>query len=220
MADIATIAEIGTAAGTLFLGVATVGATRTANRAARVAERSLRVGTRPALAATRPQDEAETVTFGDGHSASVRGGCAHVERDGDTVFLAIPLRNVGPGLAVLHGYDVRPDLGGQQIHGIHDRDTRSHRPVSEFRTQQRDIYVASGATDCWQAALWDPADPLRTEVLGVLAEREAAFAVDLLYGDHEGGQRLVSRFALIHRGGAWQAGVVFHWFLDGADPRD
>jgi hypothetical protein len=40
MADITTIAELGTAGGTLILAVATFGSVRSANRAARVAERS------------------------------------------------------------------------------------------------------------------------------------------------------------------------------------
>ena len=47
MADITTIAELGTAGGTLILAVATFGSVRSANRAARVAERSLELGLRP-----------------------------------------------------------------------------------------------------------------------------------------------------------------------------
>ena len=47
MADITTIAELGTAGGTLILAVTTCGSVRSANRAARVAERSLELGLRP-----------------------------------------------------------------------------------------------------------------------------------------------------------------------------
>jgi hypothetical protein len=44
--------------------------------------------------------------------------------------------------------------------------------------------------------------------------------VELLYGDHEGGQRMVSRFALTSRDGAtWLASVGRHWNLDRPDPR-
>jgi hypothetical protein len=44
--------------------------------------------------------------------------------------------------------------------------------------------------------------------------------VDLLYGDLEGGQRTVSRFALLPReDGGWLAVVSRHWNLDRADPR-
>jgi hypothetical protein len=49
MADITTIAELGTAGGTLILAIATFGSVRSANRAARVAERSLQIGLRPLL---------------------------------------------------------------------------------------------------------------------------------------------------------------------------
>lgn len=44
--------------------------------------------------------------------------------------------------------------------------------------------------------------------------------IDLMYGDHEGGQHMVSRFALrpLDDGG-WLAAVGQHWNLDRADPR-
>ena len=45
-------------------------------------------------------------------------------------------------------------------------------------------------------------------------------SIDLLYGDHEGGQRTVSRFTLMPKDdGGWLAIVVKHWNLDRADPR-
>ena len=44
--------------------------------------------------------------------------------------------------------------------------------------------------------------------------------VDLLYGDHEGGQRTISRFALMPRDdGQWLTAVSRHWNLDRVDPR-
>jgi hypothetical protein len=44
--------------------------------------------------------------------------------------------------------------------------------------------------------------------------------VDLLYGDHEGGQRTISRFILTNEDDdQWRCGVVRHWALDGIDPR-
>jgi hypothetical protein len=43
--------------------------------------------------------------------------------------------------------------------------------------------------------------------------------VDLLYGDHEGGQRTISRFILTREDDHWRCGVVRHWVLDGVDPR-
>jgi hypothetical protein len=44
--------------------------------------------------------------------------------------------------------------------------------------------------------------------------------IDLLYGDHEGGQRTISRFILAPgEGSAWPARVLRHWSLEGLDPR-
>jgi hypothetical protein len=44
--------------------------------------------------------------------------------------------------------------------------------------------------------------------------------IDLLYGDQEGGQRTVSRFALIPtENGQPIASVSRHWNLDRSDPR-
>ena len=47
----------------------------------------------------------------------------------------------------------------------------------------------------------------------------AAFTVDLLYGDHEGGQRTISRFTVNRHSDGWLCGVVRHWNLDRHDPR-
>jgi hypothetical protein len=45
--------------------------------------------------------------------------------------------------------------------------------------------------------------------------------VDLLYGDHEGGQRTISRFILTReRDSEWRCGVIRHWVLEGVDPRE
>jgi len=44
--------------------------------------------------------------------------------------------------------------------------------------------------------------------------------VDVLYSDAEGGQRLISRYAMRRReGGGWLAQAGRHWSLDGVDPR-
>ena len=45
-------------------------------------------------------------------------------------------------------------------------------------------------------------------------------AVDLVYGDHEGGQLTITRFILSREeDGSWRPAVVRHWALEGADPR-
>ncbi len=44
--------------------------------------------------------------------------------------------------------------------------------------------------------------------------------VDVLYGDLEGGQRVISRFSMLPRqDGGWLTGVSRHWSIDGVDPR-
>src|SRR5436189_183776 len=44
--------------------------------------------------------------------------------------------------------------------------------------------------------------------------------VYILYGDQEGGQRVISRFGLNPRDdGAWIATIARHWHLDRPDPR-
>lgn len=49
------------------------------------------------------------------------------------------------------------------------------------------------------------------------------FTVELLYGDHEGGQRTISRFGMIpyrnDEGVLWYPTVSLHWNLDRPDPR-
>jgi hypothetical protein len=223
--DIGTIADLGTAAGTLFLGIATFSATRSANRSARIAERALSIGMRPVLAEARPEDPPQDVIFGDGRTVHVRGGQAAVEVIDDHVYLAVPVRNVGAGLAVLQRYDVHAEspieaAGYRLAHGLHERSSRRFGPVEIFRDQQRDIYIAAGGTGYWQAAFRDPDDELRGALAATIAA-PGAFFVDLLYGDHEGGQHAITRFNLVPgQDGRWYTTSVFHWSLDGIDPRD
>jgi hypothetical protein len=226
MADIATIAEIGTATGTLFLGAATFAATRSANRAARVAERSLLVQLRPLLVPARPEDPEMKVIFGDGQKFRVSGGTGLVEEIDGVVYMAIPLRNAGSGLAVLSRYDFITDIELQEAHrpvdpGIRERREKLHRPIAEFRNQQRDIYIAPGDTGFWQAALRDDDDAVRSAVIKRLVEATNPISIDILYGDNEGGQRAVTRLVLMpSESGTWLSGAVFHWTVESADPRD
>jgi hypothetical protein len=223
--DIATIAELGTAVGTLFLGIATFGATRSANRSARVAERALLLGLRPLLTPARPEDPDQDVIFGDGRTVHMRSGYATVEVADEVVYLAIPLRNVGAGLAVLQRYDVLTRSPLEEVeyrrkHGLHDRSERRYGPLEEFRDQQRDLYVAPGDTGYWQAAFRDSGDELRRNLIETITAPQP-FSIDLLYGDHEGGQHEISRFNLVpDEDGSWFCTVVFHWSIDAVDPRE
>jgi len=57
----------------------------------------------------------------------------------------------------------------------------------------------------------------REEILE--AVRAGRFTVDVLYGDYEGGQRVVSRFGVFREGDAWTLSVVRHWQIDRPNPR-
>jgi hypothetical protein len=64
MTDWTTVADIGTAAGTLVLAAATFVAVQASMRSTRIAERALLAGQRPVLALARPDDPAENVRRG------------------------------------------------------------------------------------------------------------------------------------------------------------
>jgi hypothetical protein len=208
MADWVTISSLATAGGTLVLAVATFASVRSANRAARVAERSLLLGIRPLLAPSRlDTDPVEEVTFGTGRIFRVAAGTALVEDEGDSIYLAMPLRNVGAGIAVIHGWKLHPTW-----------DPQASRPEPDsFRPQTRDLYVPSGDTSFWQGGLYAVDGEAKDGVRRALGAEERIM-LDLLYGDHEGGQRTISRFIFYFRDGRQLTSVVRHWSLDAADP--
>jgi hypothetical protein len=209
MADWSTIASLSTAGGTLVLAIATFSSVRASQRTARIAEQSLLIGLRPVLAPTREDDAPLTVMFGDQHFMSVAGGSAAVDFEDGRFYFVIPLRNVGQGLAVLHAWRVGP------------RSTASfsHPDAEDFRAQQRDLYIPAGGTGFWQGALREADDPMRAGLEEALEAGDILY-VDLLYGDHEGGQRQISRFVLSRDpNGEWLAGVARHWRHEGPDPR-
>jgi hypothetical protein len=210
MADWATISSLATAGGTLVLAVATFASVRSANRSARVAERSLLLGLRPVLIPTYESDRPEEIYFGDEHSFRLHGANGAAEEADGNVYLAIPLRNVGSGLAVLHGWHLqrgRPSAGAP-------------RPdLDRFRQQYRDLYIPAGDTGYWQGGIRDQNDPFMEDARGAVLAREP-LTIDLLYGDWEGGQRTISRFFMTHGEGVdWPVRVTRHWSVEGADPR-
>ena len=99
------------------------------------------------------------------------------------------LRNVASGIAVLHGWHLWPRRAGLR---------RSAPAVEEFRTQTRDLYVPAGDISFWQAAMRDPTTTLHAPVREAIATG-GPLSVDLLYGDHEGGQRTITRFYMVPR---------------------
>ncbi len=211
MADTSTIASLATAGGTLVLAVATFASTRSANRAARISEQSLKVGLRPVLFNARPQDPPQKVGYGDDHWVVLRDGLAVAQEAQDgKIYLALPLRNVASGIAVLHGWHLWPRRAG-----IED----PHPETDDFRTQTRDLYVPAGDVSFWQAALRDTQDELYAPVREAIATG-APLSLDLLYGDHEGGQRAVSRLTMTTTGdGGWLLAAARHWNIDRDDPR-
>src|SRR5207247_6309218 len=118
MADWVTISSLATAGGTLVLAGATFASVRSANRAARAAETSLLASMRPLLLPSRPDDPPQKVGFADEHWLHVKGGTGAAEATDSTIYLAIALRNVGTGIAVLHGWRFWPEprLGNQADH--------------------------------------------------------------------------------------------------------
>jgi hypothetical protein len=224
MADWVTISSLATAGGTLVLAVATFSSVRSANRSARVAERSLMVGLRPVLIPSHEDDPVQRIRFGDGQIVQVPGHGGAAELHDGRIFLALGLRNGGNGLGVIHGWRARRR---------HDPDTPGAGRVDEapsldeFRQQQLDIFIPAGDAGFWQGAMRDPSLPGYAEVRDAIREG-GAVSVDLLYGDHEGGQRTIVRFVV----SPWptdedrppidrpvRAIVVRYWTVDGHAPR-
>jgi hypothetical protein len=234
-----TVSELATGVGTLVLAVATFAAVRSANRSARTAEASMRAAMRPVLMHSRLNDPQQKIAYGDGKWVAVPGGGAAAEAADGAVYLALSVRNAGTGMAILHGWRAgigRVDLGAE------------HTPLDRFTPQSRDMYVAAGDVGFWQGALRDPQHELFAEMSAAVADRQQLW-VELLYGDFEGGQRVVSRFNLAYADGSqfrasapaagdpsrgrpapdgsahgsavgrWLASVVRHWNVDRPDPR-
>jgi hypothetical protein len=191
-----TISSLATAGGTLVLGVATFAAVRSANRAARIAERSFQIGLRPILAPSRLEDPPQKVMFRDRHWVKLQGGRAVVEDVDGVVYLAMLVRNVGNGMAIIDAWEPIP---GQKL------PTDGWGAVEDFRRQTRALWIAPGDVAFWQGALRDDSDDLQRSISAAVAD--GAITVDLLYLDHEGGQRTVSRFALIRREGGQSTGA-------------
>jgi hypothetical protein len=205
----------GTSIGTLVLAGATFAAVRSSNRSARIAERSLMAGLRPLLTPSGPEDRDVQVQFADGRVFAAGGSHALVREDGDAVYLAIALRNAGAGMALLRGYHLQADsaasVAQDPLGPARHRRGEHPPPMSAFSEQQRDIYVPPGGLGAWQAAFRDPADE-RHRRLSEAIRTSGRITVDLLYGDHEGGQPTITRFVLLpEEQDRWRCEVTRHW---------
>jgi hypothetical protein len=184
VADWTTISALATAGGTLVLAGATFASVRSANRAARVAERSLLAGLRPVLVPARFDDPEQKIGFVENKWLKVPGGAAAFEVSVNAIYMAMPVRNAGSGIAVLHGWQFYPErslVSGEPT------------PLDEFHRLTRDLYVPVADIGFWQGTFRDPAAP-EFDAAKEAIEARAALTVDLLYGDHEGAQRVISRF--------------------------
>jgi hypothetical protein len=225
--DWVTISSLATAGGTLVLAVATFSSVRSANRTARAAERSLAIALRPLLVPSRRDDPAQKIMFADEEWVRLPGGAGIGEVRGDdgaeVIYLAMSLHNAGRGLGIIHGWRLYPArlIGPQH-----------HPPPETFRMQGRDLYIPVNDTGFWQAAFRDRQDPEYAPALEAIKARTPV-TIDLLYGDYEGGQRVISRFSFTPREGiahgtpggdgagecTWFPAVVRHWNVDGTDTR-
>jgi hypothetical protein len=208
-----TAATLATAFGTLVLAVATFASVRSANRAARVAEAAFEVNLRPVLVTSRIQDPMQKLRWSDDHWARLDGGQGSAEVVDGSIYLAISVRNVGSGIGVLIGWSLDSQTS---------QTDRPHDDPNSFRPQTRDLYIAPNDMGFWHAAIRESDD--RDYGWVTRAVRDAsAFTIELLYGDHEGGQRTITRFGMIpvHADGEtrWYPSVARHWNLDRPDPR-
>lgn len=203
MIDWATISSLATAGGTLVLAVATFASVRSANLSARIAERAFQINLRPLLMPSRLEDPRQKMRWADEHWAYVDGNRASIEVVDGNIYLAMSVRNAGNGIAILRGWNAYPLRRG------------SEPPEREgFRPQTRDLYIPSGDIGFWQAAIRDENDALYPVLLDLI-DRRQTFTIDILYGDHEGAQETISRFAVTPaKDTQWMCQVARHWRVD------
>jgi hypothetical protein len=123
---------------------------------------------------SRTQDPPLKVEFSDDHLVLTPGGGGTAEVADNAIYLTMSVRNVGNGIAVLHGRRVELSRELAQV---------GCPRLDGFRRLTRDLYVATGDIAFWQGAFRDPAEPEFDDVSGRVKASER-MAVDLLYGDH------------------------------------
>ena len=206
--DWVAISSLATAGGTLALAATTFLSTRSANQAARIAELSLLAGLRPLIVESLETDPIQRVNFVDQRGVVTPGGGAAVQVIEDRIYVVLSLRNVGPGIGVLYGGRLYAERRGLQA----DADLES------FTLLSRDIYIPPGKIGFWQVAYRDTENAEYDAMLHAIENGE--FMADVLYGDYEGGQRVVSRYAVLREDdGEWRLSTVRHAQIDRADPR-
>jgi hypothetical protein len=207
VADWVTISALATAGGTLALAATTYASVRSANRASRVAEQALLADLRPLLVESSENDPLQHVNFAEVTGLPVPGGGAYVGEIDGSLYVVLSLKNVGPGIAVLHAGLVYPD----------DIPARGdHASLEEMRMLQRDLYISPGGVGYWQIAFRDDTEHRRQQQETI---RSGTIAAEVLYGDYEGGQRVITRYVMRRLGDSWQVSTIRHWQLDRGDVR-
>ncbi len=204
-----------------MLATATYASVRSANRSARLAELTLQEQRRPVLLQSNDDDRPQTIGFVDRHRVNIPGGGAAIEATAEVVYLALSLRNVGAGIAVMQGWLVHAVAGAEPQSEEAWRDSVKNVDApgaDEFRPVTRDQYIASGDIGIWQGAVRDPADPLHAALVAGTTDRRP-LSIDLLYTDQVGGQRTISRFGLMPEDDRWRPVAARHWYLDAPAPR-
>jgi hypothetical protein len=212
--DWATVASFATALGTLVLAISTFVAVRSANRSARIAEAAYQLALRPVLVTSRLEDPLQKVRWMDDHWVRLEGGRATAELVDGSIYMAISIRNVGSGLAVPFGWSLNEAASSIDL---------EHADPEVFRPQTRDLYVAPSDVGFWQAAIRSAEDPDYHWLSRKVSNMEP-FTIELLYGDHDGHQRTITRFGMIPWTRSaddvqWYPSVARHWYLDRPDPR-
>ena len=176
--------------------------------------------------------------------AQIGGGDGTMGPAEGVLYFVVSLRNVGNGIAVLHGWRISYERAAPN---------EAMPSLNEFTLQTRDLYIPAGDIGFWQGAIRDLGDP-RYEMARKVVESRSEWFIDLLYGDYDGGQRTISRFRCQYRamhaagrpgtandpapesgsgsgpdgsgpGGrqpepsTWLATVARHWAIDQPDPR-
>jgi hypothetical protein len=163
---------------------------------------------------SRADDPPQKAGFSDDIWLIARGGQGDARVTDEAVYFAIAVRNVGTGIAVLHGWHLYPEIQlGPEM---------GPTPLEEITMLTRDLYIAPDDVGFWQGAFRDPSsEPYRAARRAVEAPQR--MSIDILYGDFEGGQRVISRFLLspleTEEGLRWYASVGRHWNVDRPDPR-
>jgi hypothetical protein len=149
------------------------------------------------------------VRFIDDHWVHAGGGEAVAEVTDEAIYLVMSLRNAGNGIAALQAWSFSPELLRDFVHGDPD----------QFHRLTRDIYVPPNDVGFWQGALRDPSTEEFQSARRAIQQHQG-MTIDVLYTDHEGGQRTISRFVILPRSDAgWLTTVAKHWNLDGHGPR-